>query len=199
VSLELWDKLKSPPKERTKIIDAGRLKGRTDINPQWRYEVMTDVFGPCGIGWKYEVTNKWTEKGSNDQLLVFVDVNLYIKHEDKWSEPIPGNGGDFIVKKESNGLYTSDEAYKMAITDALGNAMKMIGVAADVYGGQYGKYDRQPEVKHNSSSTQKEPPKQDVYACESCKKSIPQGVHAFSKKKYGKSLCQDCQKKAVSA
>jgi len=42
-------------------------------------------------------------------------------------------------------------------------------------------------------------PKQDVYACESCKKSIPQGVHAFSIKKYGKSLCQDCQKKAVSA
>jgi hypothetical protein len=76
--------------------------------------------------------------------MVYVQVNLYIKDGDKWSEPIPGMGGDFVIQKDKNGLHGNDEAYKMAVTDALGTAAKMIGVAADVYRGKYDtKYSRQ--------------------------------------------------------
>lgn len=136
-NLQYWDKLKKPAEGRVKAIEAGRLKGKSDINPQWRYEVMTEVFGPCGVGWKFEIVKTWTEPGSENQVLLFVMLHLFIKANGAWSDPIPGCGGDFLVEKESRGLHSNDEALKMATTDALGAAMKMIGVAAEVYLGNY--------------------------------------------------------------
>lgn len=135
MSMEFWDKLKDVPDWAKKPIKAGRLKGKTDINPQWRLKIMTEVFGVCGIGWKYKVDKKWIEEGSDGTRCAFVDVLVYIKAEDGWSDPIPGTGGSMLVAKETNGLYTSDEAFKMATTDALSVAFKQIGVGAEVYYG----------------------------------------------------------------
>ena len=136
-NMELWNKVATPPTTALRRINAGRLKGMSDIKPQWRVEIMTDVYGPCGVGWKFEVTKKWTEPVSDNQIFAFADIDLYIKVDDKWSDPIPGNGGSKLITKEKAGLHSSDEAYKMAITDALGTAMKMIGVASEVYMGNW--------------------------------------------------------------
>jgi hypothetical protein len=135
--LKHWDNLKAVPADALKPINFGKLKGKSDINPQWRYEVMTQEFGPCGIGWKYEIASHWTQAAPDGQVMLFVQVNLsvYDKEAVKWSDPIPAIGGDFLLEKDKNGLHGNDEAYKMATTDALGAAMKMLGVAADVYRG----------------------------------------------------------------
>lgn len=133
--MQHWDNLKAVPANALKKIEGGRLNGMSDIKPQWRYEAMTKEFGVCGIGWKYEIVNTHTQDTGNGEIMVFVQISLYIKDGDKWSDPIPGFGGDFLVEKERKGLHVNDEAYKMATTDALGVAMKMLGVAADVYMG----------------------------------------------------------------
>lgn len=67
------------------------------------------------------------------QMAVFVDVELSYRLGDEWSAPIPGTGGSLFISKEKGGLYTSDECYKMALTDALSVACKALGVGADVY------------------------------------------------------------------
>jgi len=145
--MEIYKKLSTPPADALKKIEAGRLRGKSDINPQWRYEVMTETFGICGIGWKYEILNREFIPGANDEIAVFVDINLYVKVDGNWSEPIPANGGSMFVAKEKNGMFVSDEAVKMSITDALGTAMKMLGVAADVYRGKKGVNDLPPQTK----------------------------------------------------
>ncbi len=134
MDMTIWDALKQPPPEALKTITGGRLAGKTDINPQWRYKAMTEQFGVCGIGWKYTVEKLWLEP-AGEQICAFAEVGLSIMVDGKWSDPIPGVGGSMILAKESSGLHVSDECYKMAITDALSVAMKMIGVAADVYMG----------------------------------------------------------------
>ena len=134
-NLKIYNALKQPPKEALRQIQGGRLSGKTDINPQWRYKAMTEQFGVCGIGWKYEHVKIWNEQASDGQLFAFAMVNVYIKQADVWSDPIPGCGGSMLVEKEKAGLHANDEGYKMAITDALSTAMKMLGVAADVYAG----------------------------------------------------------------
>ena len=48
---ENYDKMRRPPQTALRQIQAGDLKGKTDINPQWRYEIMDATFGACGIGW----------------------------------------------------------------------------------------------------------------------------------------------------
>ncbi len=135
--IDQYHELSQPPGWALKPITGGRLTGMTDINPQWRCEVMTKAYGLCGVGWKFEVIAKWTEPGPDGQVFAFADVYLYVKVNDEWSDPIPGSGGNKLVAKESSGLYANDEAFKMAITDALSTAMKMIGVAADVYAGMW--------------------------------------------------------------
>lgn len=121
------------PKRVLKTIDVGRLKGKSDINPQWKISLMTEIYGMCGIGWKFEVTEKNTVTINTGEVMLFMTVAVYVKNDEKWSDPVYGMGGDFIVKKERTGLHANDEAYKMCLTDALGNALKYIGVAADVY------------------------------------------------------------------
>jgi len=135
--LEIYDSLSRPPPEALKTITGGRLNGKTDIKPQWRYRAMTECFGLCGVGWKYTIDRQWTERGASDEVLAFVNISLFVKSGDGWSDPIPGTGGSMLVEKEKAGLHNSDEAFKMATTDALSVALKMIGVAASIYMGEW--------------------------------------------------------------
>lgn len=132
-NMELYELGRSVPDEAKKPISAGRLKGFTDINPMWRIKRLTEMFGPCGIGWWYTIQDKRIETGANGEVCAFVDIDLYYKWGNEISQPIAGTGGSSFISKEKNGLYTSDECFKMALTDAISVAAKAIGVGADVY------------------------------------------------------------------
>ena len=132
-NMKIYNSVRQVPKEALKDIKGGRLKGMSDINPMWRIKMLTELFGMCGIGWKIEIDDRRLEKGSADQIACFVDVNLYIKVDGKWSDGIPGMGGSAFVTKEASGLYTNDECFKMAYTDAISVACKSLGFAADIY------------------------------------------------------------------
>ena len=132
-NMTLYNAVRTPPPEALREIKAGRLAGKSDINPMWRIKTLTEQFGPCGVGWKYTIEKLWTEQGANGEIAAFALINLYHRIGEGWSEPIPGIGGNSFVAKEKSGMYTSDECYKMALTDALSVACKALGVAADVY------------------------------------------------------------------
>lgn len=131
--MDIYEKFRSVPETAKREIEAGRLKGKTDINPMWRIKALTEAFGPCGIGWKYKIVREWLEHGANGEIAAFMDIELYYKLDGEWSEAIPGTGGSAFVAKERTGLYTSDECYKMALTDAISVACKALGIGADVY------------------------------------------------------------------
>lgn len=138
--LAIYNELKSVPDKYLKKIDAGRLKGMSDIKPQWRIEKLTELFGACGIGWKItDVEYNYFTQGP--ETVVNCRLKFQYKWDGEWSEPIPASGGSKIATQERNGLYVSDEAEKMAYTDALSVAGKMIGLASDIYMGHGGKYD----------------------------------------------------------
>lgn len=163
-NMNLYNKFGTTPKNAQKPIQAGRLKGMTDINPMFRIKSLTEIFGPVGFGWYYEITNKWLENGAEGVVAAFVDVNLYVKYNGEWSKPIQGTGGSTFVAKEQKGLYTDDEAYKKALTDAISIACKSLGMCADIYYSKdtnYGtKYDVKNEVTQNVEK--KEEPKIDL-------------------------------------
>ena len=131
--LKLYQSVRAVPDAAKKEIKGGRMNGKTDINPMWRIEKLTEMFGPCGIGWKYVITKQWTEHGADGTIAAYVNIDLFYKWNDAWSDAVPGTGGNMFVAKESSGLYTSDECYKMALTDAISVSCKAIGMGADVY------------------------------------------------------------------
>lgn len=131
-NLKIYNAVKKVPKEAQRPITGGRLKGKTEINPMWRIKALTEQFGPCGIGWYYEVVRQWLEP-SGSEVAAFVNIQLYIKVGDEWSKPISGVGGAMFVEQQKGGAYVSDECYKMATTDAISVACKQLGIGADVY------------------------------------------------------------------
>jgi hypothetical protein len=144
---ETYKKLSRPPADALKKIIGGRLQGMSDIKPQWRYEVMDEVFGPVGTGWKYEIVRQWTEPAPYEQVFCFTNVLVYVKTETGWSDPIPGTGGSMLIERESNKYakddepkfkyHANDEGFKMSLTDALSVALGKLGVGADIYRGRW--------------------------------------------------------------
>ncbi len=131
-NLYIYEQARSVPDNAKKTIQGGKLKGKTDINPMWRIKRLTEIYGPCGIGWYPEITNKWMVTAPNGEISAFVDLNLYVFDEKigEWSKPIPGTGGNTYCTEKG---VVNDDAYKMAYTDALSVAAKMLGVGADVH------------------------------------------------------------------
>lgn len=135
-NLNLYEKMRTVPDEARIPIEGGRLKGKTAINTMWRIKRLTELFGPCGIGWNYRVAATRTEELPTGQKALFVDIFMKYKvpGTETWSEEIPGTGGNILISNEQrNGLYLNDDAYKMAVSDAISNASKLLGLGADVY------------------------------------------------------------------
>lgn len=130
-NMQIYQRSRQVPDEAKKSFNNGSFSG-TDINPMWRIKMLTEMFGPCGIGWYYEVISERAEQ-HNDMTMAIVDLNLYIKVDGEWSKPIYGTGGNTLVKTTKQGPKSSDEGYKMALTDALSVACKALGIGADVY------------------------------------------------------------------
>ena len=200
-NLRYYNMLRECPKEALRTIQAGRLKGKSDINPMWRIKALTVAFGPCGIGWWYTIDKQWLEAGNGPEIAAFCNITLYYKENGEESHGIPATGGSGFVQVERNGPYTSDECFKMALTDAISVAAKALGVAADVYWAQdRTKYEQPPA-----------PAPEKPILCECCKQPIKPvkkrdgtimtaaQVADWTKHKRGKFLCIDCERAAQKA
>lgn len=207
-NMDIYNKVRIVPENAKRAIQAGRLKGKTDINPMWRIKALTETFGPCGTGWYVQLADKRIEDGADGVKVAIVDLNLFYKLESgEWSAPVFGTGGNTLVDKERNGLYTSDEAFKMAYTDALSVCCKMLGVGADVYW----EADR---TKYSGERIAAEPAapcndRQPPLICECCGKEIRPvrangqefSVFAVAKKsmdRFGRRLCWSCSKEQAA-
>lgn len=190
---DLYELFRKVPEEAKKPIVAGRLKGFTDINPMWRIKALTEVFGPCGLGWWYRITDKRLES-SGAEVKAFVDIELFYVYEGQTSQPVVGTGGASFVSLEKTGPYVSDECFKMALTDAISVAAKNLGVGADVY---YEK-DRDKYTAASVPAPAADPAPaavDDILVCRDCGKGITAAEHDFSVRKYKTPLCRECQKK----
>lgn len=208
-NLKIYEAARAVPQEAQKPIPGGRLKGMTDINPVWRIKKLTELFGPCGVGWWYEVTNKWQEADvQSKQIAAFVDILLYYVDPETGAEShgIPGTGGSLFVSQERGGAYTNDECYKMALTDAISVAAKALGVGADVYWakGCETKYSAPPAPPESPAPPKDEPIR---FICADCHKTIKpwvvdgktkssvRQIAQASEKKFGRRLCIECGRK----
>lgn len=130
---ELWDKLGRTDPAHTKTFKrAGGFSG-TAIKPIWSYRRMTEEFGACGTGWGINEPSFQVVPGSEGEVLVYCTVSIWYGE----GKPVFGVGGDKVVVKQQSGLRSDDEAFKKAYTDAVTNALKMIGVGADVHMGLF--------------------------------------------------------------
>ena len=72
-NLSIYNQVRKVPSEAQKEIRGGRIGGFTDINPMWRIQTLTELFGPCGFGWYYDIEKEWMEHTDKD-VAAFVDI-----------------------------------------------------------------------------------------------------------------------------
>lgn len=139
-TMQLWERWRHVGPGMLKRINGGNLNGKSDINPLWRFQALTEAFGPCGFGWTVKEVARWTDTAAGETA-ASVKVELRVKLGDTWSEPIEGVGGSKLCGK-GKGDGINDEAWKMATTDAISVACKSLGMAADVYCGRQSHQDQ---------------------------------------------------------
>jgi len=115
----------------------------------WRIKVLTEVFGPSGFGWwTQNVTYEFKEADitpppqkpgdpvtPQKETSVFCELELIVKDPEtgEVSQPIYGVGGNTYIQWGKYGPKASDEAKKMAYTDALSIACKSLGIGHDIW------------------------------------------------------------------
>ena len=144
-NVRFYHQFMNTPKDAQKSFNNGRFSG-TDINPMYRIKVLTEVFGPSGFGWwtqnvRYEfveadITNTAAENAPQQkETSVFCELELIVKDPEtgEISQPIYGVGGNTYIAWGKYGPRASDEAKKMAYTDALSIACKSLGIGHDIW------------------------------------------------------------------
>jgi len=127
-NMEIWNALnKTNPEFTTKFNKFGG-KQLTTIDAHYQIQMMTDLFGPVGKGWKYNVEYKYQDG------LVFAEVCVQYYQDHKWYEYGPVCSVQNLSKK-NGGL--DDEAPKKAMTDAMTKAFSHLGMSADVFLGKF--------------------------------------------------------------
>ena len=138
--MKIWNYLSVTDPARTKSFKRKGGFSGTDIDPTYREQLMTEVFGMKGLGWGTAVRREWSERDC-----AFVKIDVWVRHPDTgmlcWlGEQI---GGTEFGR-------SPDEAYKMSVTDAFGKCVASLGLAADIYSGKFGdsKYQREASEVH---------------------------------------------------
>jgi hypothetical protein len=151
-NLALWNRLKrTDPKATKPFTRSGGFRG-TQIDPTWRLQMMTEVFGPIGKGWGYEQL-EWTIA----ERMIFICVRVWYVHPETGETLYTGPqwGGTEMVRRRRDGMEApDDECFKMSITDAVGKCLLQIGLAADIYMGQFddSKYRMESEAYFTAKS-----------------------------------------------
>lgn len=125
-NMTIYDAVRAVPGSAVKKISGGSYgaAGLSDINPQWRIECMTRLFGPVGIGWTWEPVEVTERDGV---LFAHVIVTYLDAVTGQFSRPIHGYGGTKFGGRDDSDIY------KSTMTDAVSNALRYLGVGADVW------------------------------------------------------------------
>ena len=146
-NMKIWETLSKTNPEFTKPLPGYGGKTLTTIDPMYQIQMMTDLFGPVGLGWKYKVDYKYIDG------LVFAEVTIkYFTNE--WHEYGPVCSVQNLSKSNNK---LDDEAPKKAMTDAMTKAFSHLGMSADVFLGKFDDSKYVEQMKQEFSQPQKIP------------------------------------------
>lgn len=144
-NLSLWKSVEETDMEHTKPVEFGGRKF-TSISGTYLFMRATEIFGPAGEGWGYEIKEERYDDGapimfnkveickeSNHSIL----IDFWYKGEDGEKRTIPGFGHTPYIFGTSYGAKSDLEAPKKSLTDAIKKCLSMLGFSADIFLGKF--------------------------------------------------------------
>lgn len=148
----LWDRVSKTDAKYTKGFSRGGGFKGTAINATWLVREATKVFGPCGIGWGFNVIDEKYAPGSDGDVIHVVRLRLWYEMDGKRGE-VEQYGQTTFAGSNKNGRFTDEEAPKKSITDAMSKCLSLLGFGADIHLGLWddNKYAAERQGKAGSS------------------------------------------------
>jgi hypothetical protein len=145
-NLELWHSVERTDPKHVKPITGKSYSGDSP-KPHYLILKATEAFGPCGIGWGFEVMNERIETSSNGDKTSFARVRVWYHWKDKKGvvEHVGGTAYSYVSSKGKP--VTDEDAPKKSVTDALTKALSLIGFAGDIFLGQWNDSKYQAELR----------------------------------------------------
>lgn len=137
-NLDLWERFADIDPAFTKPITGKPYKG-TSPNPQYVIRCLTEMFGPVGEGFGWEVRAEgFTPLG--DEVLHW--CRIWFWHNGGKPEGYHGQGFDAYgqtkaLMKTKSGLMLDEDAPKKSLTDAIVKAASQIGIGSNIFLGRW--------------------------------------------------------------
>lgn len=164
---ELWDSVEKTDPKHVKAITGKSYQGSSP-KPHYLVRKATETFGPCGIGWGFNIVSERIEEGAGGEKMHIAHVRLWYKWRGETGSVEHVGGTQFSGTRSSGKPFTDEDAPKKSITDALVKALSMVGFAGDIFMGRYDDSKYVNEVKAEFSEEKQEPyppkPKQKTVA-----------------------------------
>jgi hypothetical protein len=132
----LWQRVCMTDPRAVKPITGKQYSGNSP-KPYWIVERLTDEFGPCGIGWGFQIINERFERFSDTDTLHIAAVRFWYVLDGQRGE-LEQIGQTKASYTTSKGSFMLDEdAPKKSVTDALVKCASYLGFAGDIFSGRW--------------------------------------------------------------
>lgn len=155
-NLKIWQAFADIDPQFTKPITGKAYKG-TSPNPQYVIMCLTNLFGPVGQGFGWEVLSDGFER-LGDEVLHWCRIRFWHTSRENWFEAY---GQTKAVLKTKNGLLVDEDAPKKSLTDAIVKAASQLGIAANIFLGRWDDAKYVAEVTQEYREKNGEPKTQD--------------------------------------
>lgn len=158
-NLSIWKSVEQTDPSFTKSFSVGGYSG-TSISGQYVYMRLTELFGPVGIGWGYEIIDERYDEGAP---FVYKDVPMvdkthtihlrlwYVRDDKKGQIDGFGHTPYMYIKNDGSKVIVDSEAPKKSLTDAIKKCASLLGIGADIFMGLYDDKDYTQELRTQAS------------------------------------------------
>lgn len=131
-NLAHWNRFADIDPKFTKPITGKAYRG-TSPNPQYVIRCLTEIFGPVGVGFGWDVVAEdFTPLG--DEVLHWCRIRFW--HSDR-ANAFDSYGQTKALMKTKNGMMLDEDAPKKSLTDAIIKAASHVGIAANIFLGRW--------------------------------------------------------------
>lgn len=154
----LWQRAFTTDPKAVKAITGKQYAGNSP-KPYWIVERLTDEFGPCGIGWGFQIINERFERFSDTDSLHVASVRFWYVLDGKRGEleQIGQTKASYTTK--AGAFMLDEDAPKKSVTDALVKCASYLGFAGDIFSGRWddSKYVAEAGAEWNRRRTEESP------------------------------------------
>lgn len=143
-NMTVWSSAKKTDPSATKVNSQGGRQS-TSINGYWMIQKATELWGPIGSAWGYEILEERFDDGAPiidkeskavlcNTVVHTIKIGLFYPSSTK---PVIQYGHTPYIYQSKYGPITDTEAPKKSLMDALKKSLSMLGFSADVFMGEF--------------------------------------------------------------